>query len=228
MTETMANANAAASTLFLGHNGDWWDSWLVIFAVIAGVAATAAGVMTAGSIISHKREAVEAEKALGKYKLETGKQIADANERAAKAEERAADAKLALEKYKAPRSFKPSDEETQSFRAFSGSPFDISINTEPEPEALAYQIADALVASGWEWKPVSAPVVFTHEGKPQMGIVVMTGVFIQITTSRGIWEPAALALEKALKKEGIEAQAQAGPAGAVPPDAIHIKIGRKP
>lgn len=79
MTETIASANAAASTLFLGHNGEWWDSALILFAVIAGLAATAVGITTAGSIISHKREAAAAEVALEKYKLDTGKQISEAN-----------------------------------------------------------------------------------------------------------------------------------------------------
>lgn len=92
MTETINNANAAASTLFLGHNGEWWDFWLIVSVIIAALAATAVGIMTTGSLVSHKREAIAAGKALAAYQLETGKQISGANAEAAKANARAAGA----------------------------------------------------------------------------------------------------------------------------------------
>ena len=78
MTETIANANAATSTLFLGHNGEWWDSWLIISVIAAALVATAIGVTTAGSIISHKREGLAAEAALDQYKLTVDAKVADA------------------------------------------------------------------------------------------------------------------------------------------------------
>ncbi|WP_157083445.1 hypothetical protein [Bradyrhizobium manausense] len=86
MTETISNANTAASTLFLGKNGDWWDFWLIISAIAAAIMATAVGITTAGSLISHKREAALAEETLGQYKLETAKQLAEANARQKEAE----------------------------------------------------------------------------------------------------------------------------------------------
>ncbi|MCK1654219.1 hypothetical protein IVA88_22660 [Bradyrhizobium sp. 149] len=86
MTETISNANAAASTLFLGQNGEWWDLWLIVSVVAAAIAATAVGVTTAGSLISHKREAAQAEETLDHYKLETAMQIAEANARQKEAE----------------------------------------------------------------------------------------------------------------------------------------------
>jgi hypothetical protein len=86
MTETISNANAAASTLFLGHNGEWWDFWLIASVIAAALSATAIGVTTVGSIISHKREATTAEEALDRYKLETGKQLAEAVARQKEAE----------------------------------------------------------------------------------------------------------------------------------------------
>lgn len=85
MTETITSANAA-STLFLGHDGEWWDFWLIISVIAAALVATAVGVTTAGSIISHKREAMRAEEALDRYKIETGKQLAEANARQKEAE----------------------------------------------------------------------------------------------------------------------------------------------
>jgi hypothetical protein len=86
MTETISNANAAASTLFLGHSGEWWDFWLIISVIIAALAATAIGVATVGSIVSHKRGAAAAEQALNLYKLETEEKIAEANARTKTAE----------------------------------------------------------------------------------------------------------------------------------------------
>jgi hypothetical protein len=78
MTETISNANAAASTLFLGHNGEWWDFWLIVSVVAAALVATAIGVTTAGSIISHKREAASAEQEFALYKLTVDAKVADA------------------------------------------------------------------------------------------------------------------------------------------------------
>jgi hypothetical protein len=86
MTETIDSANAAASTLFLGHNGDWWDFWLIISGTCVAVAATAVGVTTTGSLVAHKREAMVAGQELTKYKLDTSKDIADANSRTSQAQ----------------------------------------------------------------------------------------------------------------------------------------------
>jgi hypothetical protein len=86
MTETINNANAAASTLFLGQNGEFWDFWLITSVVFAALAAIAIGVTTTGSIVSHKREAAASEGALAKYKLDTAKDIADANDRTSQAQ----------------------------------------------------------------------------------------------------------------------------------------------
>ncbi|HEX4410580.1 MAG TPA: hypothetical protein VH206_17550 [Xanthobacteraceae bacterium] len=79
MSETIQSANAAASTLFLGHNGEWWDFWLIVSVVFASLAAIAIGISTTGSIVSHKREAAAAEVALDRFKLITEGKIADAN-----------------------------------------------------------------------------------------------------------------------------------------------------
>jgi hypothetical protein len=96
MTETIDSANAAASTLFLGQNGEWWDFWLIMSLIAVALAAIAAGVTTTGSIVSHKREAASAEMALERFKLQTEQKISEADARAA-------EAKVALEKYKQPR-----------------------------------------------------------------------------------------------------------------------------
>ena len=43
MTETIDSAGTAASTVFLGHNGEWWDFWLIGSVAFAALAATAIG-----------------------------------------------------------------------------------------------------------------------------------------------------------------------------------------
>lgn len=74
------NNAAAASTLFLGHNGDWWDFWLMVSVVVlAPIAAGAIGLTTAGSIISHQREAEASRTALDRFKVETSGNVAVAH-----------------------------------------------------------------------------------------------------------------------------------------------------
>lgn len=62
----MSSESAATSTLFLGHSGEWWDTWLIVSVVCAAVAAIAIGVTTAGSIVTHSREAQAAEERAAK------------------------------------------------------------------------------------------------------------------------------------------------------------------
>lgn len=69
---------ASSQILFFSRSGDWWDAGLVLSAVIAGLAATAVGVFTAGSIMAHKREAKAAETSLETYKLGVEGRVADA------------------------------------------------------------------------------------------------------------------------------------------------------
>ena len=54
MTETIDSTKAAASTLFLGHNGEWWDFSLIVAGIFVALAATTAVIATAGSIVAHK------------------------------------------------------------------------------------------------------------------------------------------------------------------------------
>lgn len=184
MTETINNANAAASTLFLGHNGEWWDFWLIVSVIVAALAATAIGVTTAGSIVSHKREAIAGESAFGRYKLETGKLIAEATARQKEAE-------LKLEELRVKTGPRQIDGET----------FKKSLEGKPKPNAaveimfpredgeafrLAIQLRDVLKYSGWkasEPSPVppgdiprlqDQPSVASYGSYGGTGIVVVT------------------------------------------------------
>lgn len=81
----MNNTSADASTLFLGHNGEFWDFCLILSVIAAAFVAAAIGATTAGSVISHKREAAHAKTDFDKYKVDVGKNISDANDRVAAA-----------------------------------------------------------------------------------------------------------------------------------------------
>ncbi|SDO01880.1 hypothetical protein [Afipia sp. GAS231] len=172
MTETIDSAHAAASTLFLGHNGEWWDSSLILAVIFAALAAIAIGVTTAGSIISHTREAASAERALEAYKLAVDDRVADAKKEGiaagksagdallkaaelekqaeqlrkdtAEANARAAEAKLELEKFRAPRTLSIEQQRrvSEKLRPFAPRQFDVAM---PPGDSEAAQLMIILV-----------------------------------------------------------------------------------
>jgi hypothetical protein len=155
MAETINNANAATSTLFLGHNGDWWDFWLIVSAFVAVAVAAAIGFTTAGSLVSHKREARAGESAFDRYKLETGKQIAEATARQKEAE-------LKLEQLRQKMGPRRIDSET-FLKALEGkpkAPVEIMFPRENgEAFQLAMQFRDLLRVAKWTVsEPIPAPL----------------------------------------------------------------------
>lgn len=87
--------------LFLSRSGEWWDTGLIVSAIIAGLAATTVGVFTAGSILAHKREAEAAEIALDAYKVGVDDRVADAKLAGIKAGLKAGEASGIAERAKA-------------------------------------------------------------------------------------------------------------------------------
>lgn len=66
-------------------------------------------------------------------------------------------------------------------------------------------------------------------GKPAAGLVILSGIEIQVHTTRlADWSQGAQALETALKVEGISASVKGFSHNKEHPNAIHIKIGKKP
>ncbi|MDX3966268.1 MAG: hypothetical protein QHD01_06665 [Bradyrhizobium sp.] len=140
MTETIDNTNSAASTLFLGHNGEWWDFALVIAGMAVALAAIAAVIATSGSIIAHKREAAAAEEALERFKLGTEQKISEANARTKVAEE-------GLARLSMPRALFLSG--TACEEAFKGRPDNMKVQifwlrSVPDAEWLSFRIAGCL------------------------------------------------------------------------------------
>jgi len=241
MSETIDSASAAASTLFLGHNGEWWDFWLITSVVIAALAATAIGITTAGSIVSHKREAAAAEDALEKFKLITEQKISESN---ARAEE----AKLALEKYRAPRVLTNDgmNRVCEKIKKYAGSRFDLTVPVNMEEGSdLAVAIPVALNKAGWIGVPIpGAETPPNSLTSPSHGIGTTQGVFgvaIGLEAADLSYRTIKKAddLVRALKDEGISAFIDAerlppmtAPVQIMPIPAdnpiIHVRIGNKP
>ena len=119
-----------------------------------------------------------------------------------------------------------------ALKGFSGTPFDFSVELDPESVSLMESIASALVSAGWNRQGFGSGFGFTNPGKPVAGIVVFSGLEIQITQSRrsqwGMEGQAATVLWHALQKERLTTTAKFVPNDQESPDAIHIKIGLKP
>ena len=161
--------------------------------------------------------------------------IAEANRQAEEAKERAAQANLELAKFKAPRTLSPEQQKrvSDNLKLFAGAQFDMALNTDPESQDLLPQIEDALKASGWDeldWS--GGDLVFKRAGRPVAGIVVMTGVIVQMHPDEvPVLRDAAAALASALSMQGISARAEPGLGTGITnnnPKAIHILVGKKP
>jgi hypothetical protein len=75
----MNETNAAVSTvLLLGHDGDWWDLWMLASIGTGALVGVFVLLFTVGSVMVHKREARAADAALELYKSETARRVADA------------------------------------------------------------------------------------------------------------------------------------------------------
>jgi hypothetical protein len=83
--QTMNAESPATSTLFLGHNVDWWNFWMVVSLSIAALAAAGVVLFTIGSLIVQKRDVIASSLALDRYKTGADERIAAANAIAAQA-----------------------------------------------------------------------------------------------------------------------------------------------
>jgi hypothetical protein len=172
MTETIDSASAAASTLFLGHSGEFWDFWLIASVVVAALAAIAIGVTTTGSIVSHKREAATAEDALDRFKLETEKKISESNARTKEAELKLAEVR---EKLGRPRRL---DDQKFTARIANVPRLPVRVSAasdEPDSHWLSFSISGALRSAGWEesWSPETDENLKRCAG-PFGGVAILT------------------------------------------------------
>lgn len=137
---------------------------------------------------------------------------------------------IALETRLAPRKIENPAALTEKLKPFSGTPYDFSLEVEPEPLALMDKLAAVLDAAGWQRQGCEGQgVIFNEPGRPPACLIGLSGIAIHIDNSRTAdWEPAVLALLNGLKAEGIEADALRITDNSETPKAVHIKIGTKP
>ncbi len=133
-----------------------------------------------------------------------------------------------------PRTFGPASQQrfVDALKQFRGTPFDFSVELDPEAVALMEDLGKALNAAGWKRQAVAQGSGYVPPGEPAAGIVVFKGVEVQIAESRqSDWgaagKPAAVLLQ-AMRNEGLTAIAKQVPDNQESTDAIHIKIGAKP
>jgi hypothetical protein len=133
-----------------------------------------------------------------------------------------------------PRTIGPASQQrlADTLKEFRGTPFDFSVELDPEAVVLMEDIGKALDAPGWKRQAVAHGSGYVPPGKPAAGIVVLKRFEVQIAESRqSDWgaagKPAAVLLH-ALRNEGLTAFAKQVPDNQESADAIHIKIGAKP
>jgi len=181
------------------------------------------------------REAALSSERTGKLELETETQrklTAEATERGKQLELELEKTRLELAKLKAPRTLTPEQQEriAHKLRQFSETPFDCFVSQDTEPIDLMLNISDALTRAGWVHKPIEGHAAELNvRGKPAAGLVILTGIEVQIHISRlDDWSKSVHALVAALSEEGIAATLKAFNHKNEHPNAIHIKIGKKP
>jgi hypothetical protein len=156
------------------------------------------------------------------------------DERIASAISDAAKASLEVARFKAPRRISKEHREklSKALKAFPDIPFDFAIVTEPEAISFMEQIASVLEEAGWKrktWKGAPGDLVYSLPGRPATGIVTHVGLEIQFANSRTLeWGTAIKILWDGLLAAEIEATALRLSDNIVNPDAVHIKVGRKP
>jgi hypothetical protein len=167
------------------------------------------------------------------------KETALARKDAAIAEQRANEAKLALEKLRAPRSMTPEWQQNiiAQLSRFKGTRFDMAvIPGDPEAANLVGQVSATIQAAGWQWVdfvPPGGPLTLTYTwaGLPNVGQIGGFGIDIIVPLDRMDLSFAANALAQAFKADGFcdgtihnATKEQKFPNQ----DTIHVVVGKKP
>lgn len=163
------------------------------------------------------------------------KQAADAESHLADALRQAAEAKLELEKFKAPRIIPPERQAEMSKRleVFAGTPYDLSFG--PDSESLDLMRTIRSILSSAKWVHVSIVGVIgmndpleAGNPSPLIGSATISGVLVEFSASKSPdWFTAADTLVGLLRAAGIATEGHAV-TGKMEANAIHITVGNKP
>lgn len=215
---------------------DWWNDWVVRSLIVAAVAAVAVVVTTRMQLFRAKQLDEVQTQLLKSKEDQLASDLKDKDVKIAEANKRANQAALELAKFKAPRtlSAEQMSQIVTKMKRFAGTEFDGGVGplNDPEPLHLFDQIAQSLVAAGWNPVAFASKQVMTlsrSNGTPAVGGVSVTNVIIDIHPSQvsRLW-PVARALAEALAAEGIAAAYDKGSGGGSTNErAIHVLVGRK-
>jgi hypothetical protein len=207
-----------------------WENAMVMFLIIAGLFALVAGVATWAVVHLQRIEIAKSGEELERYKLDTRKEISEANARAA-------EARLALEKFKAPRILMApqADKIVEAVKQFADIRFDVAlVPGDPEATSLAGQLAPTLERATWVWVEFNHPsgpfmTVSQFPGKPNMGQTVRNGISIEVHPDHFVkFSAAASALADVLNSEGVVAFVNFAPTEDIPNhDTLHVIVGKK-
>ncbi|CAN7312401.1 hypothetical protein LJR029_005476 [Caballeronia sp. LjRoot29] len=157
--------------------------------------------------------------------------IAQANKETAIAQQNAMEAKLELEKFKAPRTLSVEQQKRiyEKLLAFKLIQFDAATVNESEAVYLLDGIEQILVALDWKETAWPGDPNIHRNGKQPIGQAVEVGISVQVDASQPELEKAAKALSAALVAEGISARAEFTPPNSPSKnkDVLHLIIGKK-
>lgn len=178
-----------------------------------------------------EQHAIKADEKADRFRL----QIAQANARASEADARAAQARVDLARFRAPRTLTLEQRKRiiAKCKMFSGTPFDLALDPDPESIHLLGVIEDLLISCGWieQALPKNGPFGFaipTPKGHQARVGEYASGIIIEFSPeSTSCFKNAAVGVAKALDAEGIKAIAATNPK-VINPSAIHVLIGKKP
>ncbi|MDR3468930.1 MAG: hypothetical protein P4M07_23635 [Xanthobacteraceae bacterium] len=211
-----------------------WANIFFIGSLVVGVVSTVLIVWMSGVKEAHweedRRKSAEMIAALGVQGDQLRKDTAEANAKAL-------EARLELERFKAPRLLGPGQLKrvAEKMGTFAGTRFDVAaLPGDPEALNFALQIAAVLGAAGWSWIEFNHPTgplmtVYGIPGKPNIGQGGAWGVVVQTHSDHADeFEAAAKALAGALDAEGFVAAAGGSPVESIPNhDTVHIIVGKK-
>jgi hypothetical protein len=139
---------------------------------------------------------------------------------------------IALENELAPRILAPDAQSriADKMRLFHGTRFDFSALMDSEPENLLDQIEAALTGAEWTEEDWTRSMAIYRPNGFAVGLSVEVGITVTVSqTKEAQLLPIAKELAKALRDEGLAAEAKFAPASApINPDIINIAVGRKP
>jgi hypothetical protein len=210
----------------LGLSLHGWENAMVVFLIIAGFFALIAGAATWAVVRLQRIEIAESKQEFDKYKLDTSKEIAEANARALEAQ-------LALEKFKAPRSIsvEARNRLAESMKEFGGQQyFGMVASDVADAWDIWREISLSLELAGWKRLPPPGQTA-TQYGPPagiplapQAGVMILSSV-ANIPSENMRLYGVAKALAAKLTDESIIAGAGFAD---IQPNTIAIVIGPKP